>query len=168
MGLMKLLQQPKREVSETSDVSLKTKGKSFFLALENQLIKDLSFLQAQKNFEKEIFFKMLKISSGELFSNDTKELKSYIFIHIPNTAGFLIEPNDQFNTLSMYRATKVYQQLNNASESSAITPFFVLKSDSIEEFKLLDENYVRVKDNNKTLSALQLSETLLLLAHSMK
>jgi hypothetical protein len=88
-------------------------------------------------------------------------------LHIPGEAGFLIEPNLKIDIFYMYRASKVYQHLGNGTIESPSTPLFILKSDSISEFKLIDENYVRVVENGKTLSVVQMSEMLLLLADSI-
>ena len=173
MVLMKLWQQPKQEISNP-EISFKTKGELFFSLLKTQLEKDLLFLRAQKDLGKELFFSQLKISFGQLSSEsiqkdkEIKNAKSYLFLHIPGESGFLIEPNPNVDIFYMYSATKVHQQLGYGSAESTGTPLFILKSKAIGEFKLLDENYVRVSENGKTLSVAQMSEMLLLLADSLK
>lgn len=172
MGLMKLWQQPKQEISNT-EIPFETKGDLFFSTLKNQLEKDLIFLRSQKDLGKELFFSQLKISFGQLssetiYNKEIKNPKSYLYLHIPGEAGFLIEPNSKMDIFYMYCATKVHQHLGNGTAESPESPLFILKSNAIGEFKLLDENYVRVSENGKTLSVAQISEMLLLLADSMK
>jgi hypothetical protein len=172
MALMKLWQQPKQEISK-AEIPFKTKGDLFFSALKIQLEKDLLFLRMQKDLGKELFFSQLKISFGQLSSEnikkhkEIKDPKSYLFLYIPGEAGFLIEPNSKIDIFYMYSATKVHQQLGNGTAESPGSPLFILKSNVIGEFKLLDENYVRLSDNGKTLSVAQMSEILLLLADSL-
>ena len=172
MDLMKLWQQPKQEISNSSNSPFENKGRIFFLSLKTQLEKDIHFLQLQKDLGKELFFNQLKVTFGQIStdmnSKELKNFKNYLFLHVPGEGCFLIEPNAKFDTFYMYRATKIYQQLGNMTEESGITPMFILKSDVIGEFKILDENYVRVADNNKTLSIEQMSEMLLLLADSVQ
>ncbi|APJ03842.1 hypothetical protein [Silvanigrella aquatica] len=173
MGLMKLWQQPKQEISNI-EVPHKSKGELFFSSLQNQLEKDLLFIRSQKDLGKEFFFSQVKISHGLISpkantkDKDFKDGKSYLFMHIPGEAGFLIEPNINFELFHMYRASKVHQHLGNGNLDTPPAPFFILKSKSISEFKLIDENYVRVVENGKTLSVAQMSEMLLLLADSIK
>lgn len=173
MGLMKLWQQPKQEISN-SEVPFKTNGDLFFSALKKQIENDLLFLRSQKDLGREFFFNQLKISFGQLSSDsreknkEIKDAKNYLFLHIPGNSGFLIEPNSKIDIFYMYSATKVHQQLRNGTVDSSDYPLFILKSNVIEEFKLLDENYVRVSENGKTLSVAQMSEMLLLLADSLK
>lgn len=173
MGLMKLWQQQKQEIFN-QEPPFQTKGEYFFSALKIQLEKDLIFLRSQKDLGKEFFFSQLKISFGQLSSEiipknkEIKNPKNYLFLHIPGKAGFLIEPNTKFDIFNMYSATKVHQQLGYISEDTSDSPLFILKSNVIGEFKLLDENYVRLSENGKTLSVAQMSEMLLLLADSLK
>jgi hypothetical protein len=173
MVLMKLWQQPKQEISNV-EIPIKTKGEYFFAALKTQLENDLIFLRMQKDLGRELFFNQLKISFGILSSDslkmnkDSKETNNYLFLHIPGKSGFLIEPNSRIDAFYMYSATKVHQQLGNGTTENSCTPIFILKSNVIGEFKLLDENYVRVSENGKTLSVAQMSEMLLLLADSLK
>lgn len=173
MDLTKLWPQPKHEISNV-DLPNEEQGKIFFKELKNQLEKDIIFLRNQKDLGKELFFSQLNISFGELSIESTaknKDIynnKNYLFLYIPGEAGFLIEPNAKIDTFYLYRATKVLQQLNAGNLESPRVPLFILKSGVIEEFKLLDENYVRVKENNKTLSIKQMSEMLLLLADSLE
>ncbi|WP_397601348.1 hypothetical protein [Silvanigrella sp.] len=173
MVLTKLWQLPKQETFNIEPPNEK-QGRLFFTELKKQLEKDIIFLRSQKDLGKELFFTQLKISFGDLSSEinlknkDTIENKNYLFLYIPGEAGFLIEPNLKIDTLYLYRATKVLQQLDSGNLESPRIPMFILKSGIIEEFKLLDENYVRVKENNKTLSVKQMSEMLLLLADSLE
>ncbi len=173
MGLMKLWQQPKQETSK-AEIPFKTNGDIFYSALKKQLENDLVFLRSQKDLGREFFFSQLKISFGQLSSearqkhNEIRDAKNYLFLHIPGKSGFLIEPNSKIDIFYMYSATKVHQQLGNGTTDFSDYPLFILKSNAIEEFKLLDENYVRVSENGKTLSVAQMSEMLLLLADSLK
>ena len=172
MALMKLWQQPKYEISNIETHS-ELRGSLFYTELINQLKADILFLRRQKDLGKDLFFNQLKISFGELSSElnskkkENTNTKSYLFLFIPGEAGFLIEPNTKLDTFYLYRATKVLQQLDSGNTESPREPMFILKSGVIEEFKLLDENYVRVKENSKTLSVKQMSEMLLLLADSL-
>lgn len=169
MDLMKLWSLTKQEISNI-DVPIAHRGKEFFNALKQQLQKDILFLQKQKDLEKNLFFHQLNVSYGEMSLNahDKERTKDYLFIYIPGDAGFLIEPNSSYDSLSLYRATKLLQQIDSGKPDHIYSPLFILKSGIIEEFKILDSNYIRVLGNNKTLSVKQTSEMLLLLADSMQ
>ena len=173
MDLTKLFLKSKQGVIDTQ-LQTKQIALTLFSALKDQLEQDLKYLTLQKDLDDDLFFSKVQILFGQ-YSEDSKDKKNtsnkdkcYLFIYIPGNAGFLIEPNSTFDTLNMYRATRVYQHLGSIKEDNALTPYFVLKSDIIGEFKILDENYVRVSDNQKTLSVAQMSEMLILLSDSMK
>ena len=169
MDLTKLWSLTKQEITD-QDIPIAIKGKEFFTGLKKQLEKDILFLRTQKDLEKNLFFHQLKVSYGEInLVPKNKELtKDYLFIYIPGEAGFLIEPNSAYDHFYLYRATKLIQQFEAANNEGSYSPLFILKSGVIEEFKVLDENYIRVNANNKTLSIKQTSEMLLLLADSMQ
>ncbi|WP_158998023.1 hypothetical protein [Pigmentibacter ruber] len=169
MDLTKLWSHSKQEIFSIEE-SITEKGKIFFQQLGKQLEKDILFLKAQKDLEKNLFFHQLKVSFGSIVLDpQNKEVtKEYIFIYIPGDAGFLIEPNQTYEQFYLFRATKLIQQVDLGKSDGNYSPLFILKSGVIEEFLLLDENYIRVNENNKTLSLKQTSEMLLLLADSMQ
>lgn len=169
MDLTKLWSHSKQEIFSIEQ-SITEKGKIFFQQLGKQLEKDILFLKAQKDLEKNLFFHQLKVSFGSIVLDpQNKEVtKEYIFIYIPGDAGFLIEPNQTYEQFYLFRATKLIQQVDLGKSDGNYSPLFILKSGVIEEFLLLDENYIRVNGNNKTLSLKQTSEMLLLLADSMQ
>ncbi|MGY3804675.1 hypothetical protein ACWNT8_11460 [Pigmentibacter ruber] len=169
MDLTKLWSHSKQEIFSIEE-SITEKGKIFFQQLGKQLEKDILFLKAQKDLEKNLFFHQLKVSFGSIVLDpQNKEVtKEYIFIYIPGDAGFLIEPNQTYEQFYLFRATKLIQQVDLGKSDGNYSPLFILKSGVIEEFLLLDENYIRVYGNNKTLSLKQTSEMLLLLADSMQ
>lgn len=171
MDLTKLFLKSKHGMIDTH-LETKQKGLTLFSALKLQLEQDLKYLTRQKDLDNDLFFSKVQILFGQ-YSDESKEKpntkdKYYLFIYIPGNAGFLIEPNSAFDTLNMYRATRVYQQLGHIGADAALTPYFVLKSEIVGEFKILDENYVRIFENQKTLSVAQMSEMLILLSDSMK
>lgn len=169
MDLTKLWSHSKQEIFSIEQ-SITEKGKIFFQQLGKQVEKDILFLKAQKDLEKNLFFHQLKVSFGSIVLDpQNKEVtKEYIFIYIPGDAGFLIEPNQTYEQFYLFRATKLIQQVDLGKTDGNYSPLFILKSGVIEEFLLLDENYIRVNGNNKTLSLKQTSEMLLLLADSMR
>ncbi|WGL59974.1 hypothetical protein QEJ31_15685 [Pigmentibacter sp. JX0631] len=169
MDLMKLWSHSKQEIFNIEQ-TIPEKGKKFFSELGKQLEKDIQFLKTQKDLEKNLFFHQLKVSCGsiELDPQNKELIKDYIFIYIPGDAGFLIEPNQTYENFYLFRATKLIQQVDLGKSDGNYSPLFILKSGVVEEFTLLDDNYIRVIGNNKTLSIKQTSEMLLLLADSMQ
>ncbi|BBH53289.1 hypothetical protein JCM31447_17320 [Fluviispira sanaruensis] len=171
MVLTKLWQQQKPEISNPSH-SQEEIGLQFLHALYKQLDKDLMYLSGQKDLPKKYFFGKIKVTFGSMSLDQFKNKpyiryeKKYLFLHIPNHAGFLLEPSNNIEKIFLYRATKVMQQLSNEMGESSRPELFILKSDIIEEFKIIDDNYVRT-GNEKTLSVAQMSEMLLLLADSL-
>ncbi|WP_161597540.1 hypothetical protein [Fluviispira multicolorata] len=170
MVLTKLWQQQKPEISNPH--SQEELGLKFLFSLNKQLEKDLQYLSGQKDLEKSHFFEKLKVTFGSMSLDQFKHKpfikyeKKYLFLHIPDHAGFLLEPSTGIEKIYLYRATKVVQQLSNEMGETSRPELFILKSGIIEEFKIIDDNYVRTM-NEKTLSAAQMSEMLLLLADSL-
>jgi hypothetical protein len=149
-------------------------GKFFFTHLISQLEKDLLFIRSQTELPQFSFFNRIRVLHGNIddnikkISRDIESEKSYLFLQLPNTAGFLIEEDKQTQSYKMYRATKVNPILNSDLGVQIRPELFVLKSPELEEFKILDESFVRTTISDKTLSIPQMSEMLLLLAESVR
>lgn len=170
MDLSKLLQQKK----PIPQAQLKEQGNIFFLQLAQQLETDLKFLQSQPQLNTNSFFLNTRVLKGNFDENskkqnsDCKSEINYIFLQFPNISGFLIESDKEENTYKMYRATKVNPILNSDLGERVRPEIFVLKSKVLEEFRILDESFVRTVSSDKTLSVKQMSEMLLLLAESLR
>ncbi len=145
-------------------VSLVEQGKIFFANLIIQLQTDLQFLQTQQQLTQHSYFNNTRVLCGNIDSSE----KKYLFLHLPNTPGFLIESSTENEIYKMHRATKVNPILNSDMGVTTRPEIFVLKSGELEEFRVLDDCFVRTTTSDRTLSVKQMSEMLLLLAESVR
>lgn len=161
MDLTKILN---RDDSFNPHVSLVQHGIIFFEQLILQLQTDLQFLQTQPQVNQTQFFNKTRILHGNLDINE----KKYLFLQLPNTSGFLIESSVENEIFKMHRATKVNPILHSDLGKTTRPEIFVIKSMELEEFRVLDDCFVRTTSSDRTLSVKQMSEMLLLLAESVR
>ncbi len=154
---------------DSASVTLFQQSQYFFTSLVNQIQTDLKLLQTQKDLTQQAYFNKIRVLQGNFIEKKlaTSIEKKYLFLQLPNTPGFLIESEGSY-VYKMYRATKVNPILNSALGEMSRPEIFVLKSDVLEEFKVLDDCFVRTTTSDKTLSVEQMSEMLLLLAESIR
>lgn len=151
-------------------------GKIFFLNLIKQLEGDLQFLQTQPLTAQYAYFNKIRVLHGNLsttenikkLKRDISTEKSYLFLQLPNTPGFLIEAENHSDIYKMFRATKVNPILSTQTGEMFRPEIFVLKSKELEEFRVLDDCFVRTTASDRTLSVKQMSEMLILLAESVR
>ena len=144
--------------------TLLQQSKIFFAHLIDQLQTDLQFLQTQPQLAQHSYFNKTRVLHGNLDSSE----KKYLFLQLPNTPGFLIESSTESEIYRMHRATKVNPILNTEMGGTSRPEIFVLKSMELEEFRVLDDCFVRTATSDRTLSVKQMSEMLLLLAESVR
>ncbi|MES2614343.1 MAG: hypothetical protein V4591_02900 [Bdellovibrionota bacterium] len=174
MDLTKIL-NPNQLSPTLAPVSLVEQGEVFFANLISQLNTDLQFLQMQPKSPQYDYFNKIRVLSGNFDENlkkTTRALKNiekkYFFIQLPNVPGFLIESAKDSEIYKMYRATKVKPILNTQTGESVRPELFILKSKELEEFRILDDCFVRTSSSDRTLSVKQMSEMILLLAESVR
>jgi len=162
MDLIKILNH-ENSMHATPLARLIAQGKTFFANLLNQLEFDLEYLRNQPKFVQQDYFYKIRVLTGNF------ELSSaYLFLQLPHSPGFLIESEKDSEIYKMYRATKVNPMLNMETGETTRPEIFVLKSTELEEFRVLDECFVRTTTSDKTLSVKQMSEMLLLLTESVR
>lgn len=127
----------------------------FHRILYRQLIKDIRFINSQKDIQ---YLDRIKQAQVEECDSQDKKSKG-ILLTFPGEGGLLIDPSD--SKIDVFKATKAIQCLTNHSNELVKQELIVIKSQCLESFKLLDENYVR-NEYGKTLSTEALSEYLLL------
>lgn len=134
----------------------------------------MQFLRNQRQLPQFQFFNNTRVLHGNLDENlkkltrDFKNEKRYLFLQLPNTPGFLIEAENESEVYKMYRATKVNPILNSEMGENTRPEIFILKSTELEDFRVLDDCFVRTATSDRTLSVKQMSEMLLLLAESVR
>lgn len=172
MDLTKILNQD-NFLHQNKIVNLAQQGTIFFAHLLTQLEKDLEFLRGLHDLAQHSYFNRIRVLHGNIEENtkkntqNNKNEKKYLFLQLPNLAGFLIE-SDEGDVYKMYRATKVNPVLHTHTGEITRPEIFVLKSGELEEFRVLDDCFVRTTTSDKTLSVKQMSEMLLLLAESVR
>ena len=155
-------------------LTLADQGTIFFSLLITQLETDLKYLCTQFQSNQQNFFKKIRVLHGNIDENikkltrDVENEKNYLFLQLPFVPGFLIESEKNSEFYKMFRATKVNPILNSETGESIRPEIFVLKSKELEEFRVLDDCFVRTTTSDRTLSVKQMSEMLLLLAESVR
>ncbi len=173
MDLSKILNQNNLSHLK-SPSSLEELGKKFFSQLLSQLETDLQYLSQQHQIPQFDYFSNTRVFHGNLDENLNKNSinysceKRYLFLQLPNLPGFLIESEKEPDIYKMYRATRVISMQNSDLGKMIRPEMFVLKSRELEEFRILDESFVRTLTSDRTLSVKQMSEMLLLLVESVR
>lgn len=141
---------------------------AFLHKLYETLAQDIEVLSKDSELYERGFSRM-SLESGSFEaakksnSASSNEAPPYIFIHLKEKPGFLVELAEGA-TFRLLRAKKVVPLLADVSGAPVRPTLIVGQGGSLEEFEVLDLDTVRTLNARRTLSIEQTSEMLLLLA----